>query len=160
IRGALARRADGLYDELDEQGQETTKQLFLRLVTLGEGTEDTRRRTLLAELEGALTSIGTETRSRSLDEVITAYTQYRLLTLDRDPLTRGPTVEIAHEALIREWKRLRNWLNDNRDEIKMQRRLAAMVDEWRVAHRDLSYLARGSRLEQFERWAAETSLAL
>src|SRR6185503_9056627 len=67
VKGALARRAEELYTGLDEAGQEMIRQLFLRLVTLGEGTEDTRRRVLRAELE-ALTAEDTtaDDRVRSL----------------------------------------------------------------------------------------------
>ena len=50
ISGALARRADELFESLDEAGQNAARQMFLRLITLGEGVEDTRRRVLQAEL--------------------------------------------------------------------------------------------------------------
>jgi WD40 repeat protein/serine/threonine protein kinase len=162
IKGALARRADSLYDELDADGQQVTRQLFLRLVMLGEGMEDTRRRVLQAELEGALTPgvEGTGLRTRSLEDVVSAYTQYRLLTLDRDPLTRGPTLEVAHEALIRTWERLRNWIAESRDDLRIQRRLLAAAEEWNIAKRDRSFLASGARLTQFEALAAEGTIAL
>jgi DNA-binding XRE family transcriptional regulator len=52
VSGALARRAEELYAGLEMAGQEATRQIFLRLITLGEGGEDTRRRVLRAELEG------------------------------------------------------------------------------------------------------------
>jgi hypothetical protein len=96
----------------------------MRLVTLGEGIEDTRRRVVQAEIESITPD------ERSIDDVLTAFGQYRLLTFDRDPVTRGPTVEIAHEALIREWGRLRDWLNDSRDDLRVQRRLMAAAEEW------------------------------
>ena len=51
VTGALSRRAEALYSQSDAVDQETTRQLFLRLVTLGEGVEDTRRRVPLAELD-------------------------------------------------------------------------------------------------------------
>ena len=54
VLGALARRADQIYDQLSPEEQESTRQLFLRLVTLGEGIEDTRRRVRLSELEALL----------------------------------------------------------------------------------------------------------
>ncbi len=154
ISGALARRADDLYADLDPANQAAAKQLFLRLVTLGEGTEDTRRRVLQAELG---LGIGSE---RAIDDVMTAFNQYRLLTFDRDPLTRGPTVEIAHEALIREWKLLRQWLDENRDELRVQRRLMDAASEWAKARQDSSFLASGARLAQFETLAADSHLAL
>jgi DNA-binding SARP family transcriptional activator len=51
VFGALARRADEVFEGLDETDQATARQVFLRLVTLGEGVEDTRRRVLRDELE-------------------------------------------------------------------------------------------------------------
>ena len=48
-----------------------------------------------------------------MDTVIDTYGKSRLLTFDRDPITRGPTVEVAHEALLRAWGRLRQWLDAN-----------------------------------------------
>ena len=80
-----------------------------------------------------------------MDEVIELYGRYRLLTFDHDPLTRGPTVEVAHEALMREWSRLRGWLETSRDDVRMQRLLAAATSEWEGARRESSYLLRGTR---------------
>ena len=154
ITGALARRAEELYTTLDDEGQEAARQLFLRLVTLGEGNEDTRRRVRRTEL------VSTANNSESLDAVIDAYGHYRLLTFDRDPATRGPTVEIAHEALLRVWTRLRDWIDDSREELRIHRRLTAAAHEWEEAGNDLSFLASGSRLTQFEEWAAGTRLIL
>lgn len=150
--GALAKRADELYNELAPEMQALTRQMFLRLVTLGEGTEDTRRRTSRAEL----LAVGGE----DMDEIIDTFAQFRLLSLDNDPGTRTPTVEIAHEALLREWERLRTWLNDSRDEVKLQRQLAAMTMEWRHNRQDISFLLRGARLDIFETWSKTTQLVL
>lgn len=150
--GALAKRAEEVYQNLDEADQETTRQLFLRLVTLGEGTEDTRRRTARSEVQALATD--------TMDDIIDTFASYRLLSLDTDPGTRSPTVEVAHEALLREWERLRTWLNDSRDEIKLQRQLSSMAEEWDKAKQDESFLAHGSRLEQFEQWASDTQLVL
>ena len=152
--GALARQADELYIALNNHERELVRQMFLRLVTLGEGTEDTRRRTPRSEL------LAIATDSDSMDDIIDNYTSYWLLALDTDPSTRNPIVEVAHEALLREWEQLRVWLNKSREEIKLQRQLAAMAADWSAANREPSYLAHGSRSEQFERWAAETNLVL
>jgi WD40 repeat protein len=201
VMGALARRADAIYNGFGPQEQGAARQLFLRLVTLGEGMEDTRRRVLRNELattdrrppttdhrpstiedRGLKIEDGNESadaklssildprssingsvvsrRSSVVDEVIDTYGKYRLLTFDRDPVTRGPTVEVAHEALIRTWGRLRGWLDASRDDLRTQRRLASAAAEWAAAGRDRSYLASGVRLEQFAEWAWQTQLAL
>jgi ABC-type sugar transport system substrate-binding protein/DNA-binding CsgD family transcriptional regulator len=151
--GALTRRADALYATFDAEGQAAIRQVFLRLVTLGEGVEDTRRRALRAEL----LSLG---QAENLEAVMDIFGQYRLLTLDRDSRTHEATVEVAHEALIQEWGRLRAWLNDCRTDIRLQRLLAAAAVEWVNGKRDPSFLLSGSRLAQFEEWAAKTPVAL
>ncbi len=171
VLGALARRAGELYDDLDEPGQEAARQLFLRLVTLGEGTEDTRRRVLRSELvaiqppsnsplwgEDYLISPPLGGNERGLNAVINIFGKYRLLTFDHDPVTRGPTVEVAHEALIREWGRLREWLNESREDIRQERALARAAEEWDRHQRDESFLLRGARLEQIEKWQEITTL--
>ncbi|MEM6529863.1 MAG: serine/threonine-protein kinase, partial [Chloroflexota bacterium] len=83
VSGALARRADELYESLDEGQQAIARQLFLRLVTLGDGVEDTRRRATLAEL---LSLDDADDVQRVLD----SFGKYRLLTFDHDPATRAP----------------------------------------------------------------------
>jgi WD40 repeat protein/transcriptional regulator with XRE-family HTH domain len=175
VSGALTRRADELYHSLDTAGQEAARQLFLRLVTLGEGTEDTRRRVLRVEVEALMTadhrpptaassspeiSVVGGQPSAVINEVIDTFGRYRLLSFDRDPVSREPTVEVAHEALLREWGQLRDWLDTSRNDIRLQRLLATAAAEWREANQDASFLLHGTRLEQFVGWAGGTSLAL
>ena len=150
--GALARRADQVFTRLSPERQAAARQMCLRLITLGEGTEDTRRRTLQSEL---LSTGGGATWA-----VLHAFDRARLLTFDRDPRAQQPTVELAHEAIIREWALLRTWLDESRDDVRLQRMLAAAAHEWQSAERDRSYLLSGSRLAQFEGWAGQTDVAL
>ncbi|MBS1967584.1 MAG: protein kinase [Chloroflexi bacterium SZAS-1] len=158
VLGALARRAEDLYSEMNTAQQAVTRQIFLRLVTLGEGVEDTRRRVRRSELTTIASAPGTG--AAPIDAVLDLYSQYRLLTGDRDQITRTPTVEVAHEALIRTWERLRSWLDASRDDVRQQRRLGAAAAEWAASGRERSFLASGARLTQLETWAAETHLAL
>lgn len=151
VFGALARRAEQLYLELLPPQQSMTRQIFLRLVTLGEGSEDTRRRTRYPEL----TALGDEA-----ENVLNLYGKYRLLTFDREAATRLPTVEVAHEALIREWQRLRAWLDSGRADIRLQRLLAAAAAEWEAAAHDVGFLLTGARLAQYETWADATDILL
>jgi WD40 repeat protein/serine/threonine protein kinase len=150
VTGALARRAEELYRGFDAPAQEAARQLFLRLVTLGEGTEDTRRRVRRAELGD----------TPELDRVIETFGHFRLLTFDRDPITRGPTVEVAHEALIRTWERLRDWIAESREDLRIQRRLTSATAEWLTSGRNPDFLASGTRLDQFEEWSRTTALTL
>ncbi|MBI5960258.1 MAG: WD40 repeat domain-containing protein [Chloroflexi bacterium] len=153
--GALAKRADELFLEQSPEGREAVRQMFLRLVTLGEEAEDTRRRVSRGELLAVAANDGD-----LMDEVIDTYAAYRLLTLDHDPATRSPTVEMAHEAILHEWERLRGWLDTSRLDIRQQRLLAAAASDWHKANQDSSYLLRGARLDQFAAWAADAPIAL
>ena len=124
----------------------------------GEGVEDTRRRVRRAELASVSTSSSASAPedTGALDRVIDLYGRYRLLTFDRDPVGHGPTVEVAHEALIRNWGRLREWLDASRSDLRVHRQIASATAEWEGAGRDASFLASGSRLAQFQA-LAETS---
>jgi WD40 repeat protein len=108
---------------------------------------------------GKLVAYG-EDPPHTMADVIDLFGRARLLSFDLDPLTRTPTVEITHEALLREWPRLRNWLDDGRADVRTQRALAGAAAEWEKASRDPSFLLHGVRLSQLEGWAEETSLAL
>jgi WD40 repeat protein/DNA-binding SARP family transcriptional activator len=155
VSGAIARRAEALFEAQGPEGKQAARQLFLRLITVGEeGVEDTRRRVLRTEL----TSL--EVDAAAIEAVIDAFGSRRLLSFDRDPVTRGPTVEVAHEALLREWTRLRGWIDGAREDVRMHRRLEAAAEEWVRADEDHSFLLRGGRLAQFEVWATTTDVAL
>jgi ABC-type glycerol-3-phosphate transport system substrate-binding protein len=154
VLGALARRAEQIYGAADEAGRDAARQLFLRLVTLGEGTEDTRRRVRRSELDALEVDRG------SMDAVIEAFGRYRLLSFDRDELTREPTVELAHEALIHAWTRLGDWINEAREDVRTHRRLVASANEWAGSGEEPSFLLTGSRLEGLASWVSETPLAL
>ena len=84
----------------------------------------------------------------------------RLVTFDNDPVTRMPTVEIAHEALLVRWRRLREWVDEYRESLIMYRRYRTALAEWEQAGRDPDYLLRQGRLRQFESWQLRTDLAL
>jgi WD40 repeat protein/serine/threonine protein kinase len=171
VLGALGRRAEEMFLQLDSVGQEAARQLFMRLVTLGQNTENTRRRVLRSELTALAsmspaekTPVGAPSQSpqnvAKIEMVIDAYGRYRLLTFDRDPVTREPTVEVAHEALFREWLRLRRWLDEYREDILLGHRLEAAAAEWVTSGREEAFLLRGSRLNQTEKWADDTTLTI
>ena len=156
LLGVLGRRADEVYANLEAEGQAAARQLFLRLVALGEGTEDTRRRALRSELE----ALQAGEQMGEMEQVIEAFGRIRLLSFDRDPLSNTPTVEVAHEALLREWPRLHEWLEGSRADLHQQRQLSSAAREWLDSGRERSYLLVEQRLALFESWVQTTSLAL
>jgi WD40 repeat protein/DNA-binding SARP family transcriptional activator len=154
VVGALGRRAEDLYAHLRPSARAACRQVFLRLVSADPAAHDTRRRVRRSELRQL------ELEPDALDEVLARYGEHRLLTFDREPLTRTPTVEVAHEAILSQWDRLRGWIGERREHLLLHRRLVEAVGEWDDAGRNPEYLPREGRLAQFEAWAGETDLAL
>ena len=147
VLGALGQRAEEIYQGLQPSVRPVAERIFLRLVTVDENSDDTRRRIRRTELN----ALGLD-RS-AVDAVLQEFGSFRLLSFDHDPTTRGATVDVAHEALIREWPRLRSWVDDQREDLLLERRLREAVVEWQANDRDAGYLLRGGRLAQFETWA-------
>ena len=154
VAGAVSARADRLYEASGPEGRRAIRQVLLRLVTLGEGRQDTRRRVARSELDVL------DVDPEAVDGVLEAYGRHRLLTFDREPTTREPTVEIAHEALLTSWNRLRTWIDEAREGLRLERQVAQAGAEWRGAERDRSFLLRGARLDQASTWAESTDLAV
>ena len=152
INGALARRAEEVYGQLDEAGQAAARALFSRLVTLGDGVEISRR-ALRTEVEAlALPGNGQHDAPGHplsvFGRLLEAYGRARLLSFDHSPITRGPTVEIAHEALLSAWPRLRGWLDEDHALLRLSRLLTHAAVEWEESGRNEGFLLRGSRLDQ------------
>lgn len=137
LGGALVTRAELIYGQLDADGKTAARRLFGQLVTSGDSTEHTSRRVLLKQIPA------TDPARRAVEEFGAA----RLLTFDRDPDSRNPTVEIAHEALLRAWPRLQQWIDEDRDNLRTQRHLADTAAHWQAGNRDSAELYRGARLE-------------
>ncbi len=154
VRGAITRRADDLYAELDSEQQAAAKQLFLRLVTIADSDQWGRRRVAASEI------LSLEVDVVALQGLIELYTAHRLLTLDRDQVTGSPTVEVAHEALLTEWGRLREWIEESRDDVRRHASLSTAMNEWTDADRESDYLLSGTRLDGYEQWAATATMQL
>lgn len=154
VVGALGRRSEALYEELDPAGREAARQAFLRLVAVDSSGQVTRRRVRRRELRRL------EVGHAPLEHVLDRFGAHRLLTFDREPLTRSPTVEVAHEAILSQWELLQGWIDERREDLVLHRRLAEAVEEWQQAERLSDYLPREGRLAQLETWAASTDLAL
>jgi len=133
MSGAIAQTAESVYQELVARDRETVQQVMARLVTLGEGVPDTRRRIQRDELD-----------QPEVSAVLTRLADARLLVLGAN------TVEIAHEALIRAWPRLDDWLHADRDDLKLRRRLTEASLIWQSHDRDSGALYRGAPLAAWD----------
>ena len=138
VHGAIARTAERVYaSELTVDQQAIARQVFLRLTELGEGTADTRPRVRLSEFDRGGPSARSDVR-----EVLLRLADARLVTVGEE------TVEVAHEALIREWPTLRHWLTDDREALRIRRQITEAAQEWELLERDPGVLYRGARLAQ------------
>ena len=144
IDGAVAQAADTVYTRLDPAAQDALQRVLLRLVALGEGTPDSRRRVAFAELTG---SEDTE-RANLTRAVLADLIDARLVTADED------TVEITHETLLTAWPRLRRWLTEDRAGLRIHRDLTDAARGWQHQGRDPGRLFRGTRLAVARDWAA------
>ena len=117
IDGAIAQRADDLYAGLDESGRAAARRLFVSLVTPGEGREDTRTRVALPD-------------DAAMADVVRTFSgpEARLLVTGDHAIAETATparlVEISHEALIREWQPLKEWVEANRETLRRRERCA------------------------------------
>lgn len=154
LRGVLSRRAEEAFLGLSADEQRVAMQVFMRLVRLGRGTADSRRRLTVSDL----TDLGSD--SVALSSVLAAFGRHRLLTFDRDPVSGEATVELAHEALLTEWERLAAWIDRHRTALRRRDALLAAVEEWELSDRNPDYLLSGSRLAEFETLSREGTVQL
>ncbi len=140
VRGAVARLAESSYGELSTDQQEAARRLFLRLVQTGEDGTLARRRVPLTELD-----LG---RDPELAAVVATLTADRLLT------AHGGAVEVAHEAVLREWPRLQSWLSEDAQGREVREHLTESARRWKEQDRDAADLYRGARLSATRDWAS------
>ena len=144
VQGAVAHHADAALARLDQTGDgSVARRLMVELVRLGEGVEDTKQPVRLADLVAPAYPLG------RLHRVASTLADARLVTTDtttpdanstRRPQVPGrgddtgvadqTTVELAHEALIRSWPRLRSWLEESRDDLRIRRRIRDAALAW------------------------------
>jgi WD40 repeat protein len=147
VYGAIAKTAEATFGRLAPEQQTVARSIFLRLIGVGEGTADenlpgmyTRRRATLSEL------IPRPEDASLVQDVLNKLADARLITAAHE------TVELAHEALISEWVRLREWLDENRTGLRLHRHLTQAAQEWERLERDSGALYRGARLAQTLEW--------
>lgn len=130
ISGAIAHTAEAVYARFTGEQAAVARRLLLRLVSPGDGTQDTRRPVDRSEIPSAIAE------STVLEELVRA----RLLTVD------GATVDLAHEALLTAWPRLRGWIEADRERLRLHRALTEAARVWEALDRDPGALYRGVRL--------------
>jgi WD40 repeat protein/DNA-binding SARP family transcriptional activator len=144
IRGAVAQSAETLFQHLPPGQQQMVRDLMLRLVTTGPDGQAARSPVPHRVVEG-------DTARESLLETLV---EARLVTTD------GETIELAHEALVGAWPRLRTWLDEDVEGQPILRHLTVAADTWQAMSRPVSELYRGTRLARALDWRDHTSSEL
>ena len=151
VGGVVANVAQQLFDSLNENEAKIAKRTFIKLVQLGEGTKDTRRKINIDELIAHC-----ETGSDVYDVVRKfSYPDARLITLSY--ADGDTTVEITHEALLDHWLVLQNWLSENRESLRIERRLDNVVKRWNLLDKPKGMLWQSPDLELLEQFCKDNS---
>lgn len=140
VKKALAGYAEIVYQQLSETDRQRAQRVFLQLVHLGEGTEDTRRSATRAEIG--------EDNWNLVERLVDDH----LVIISKEVVTEKVTVEIIHEAVIQEWGRLRGWIEINRGFRIWQERLRTSLHHWEGTDKDEEALLRGIQLTEAEDW--------
>lgn len=152
VQRSIAKTADEIYHTLSKDEQEQCRDIFIRLTRLddasqGEIQRNTRRRVWVEELVPVAGNLSATKRlvKRLADEGA------RLVVTSIDSATGKEAVEVAHEALIRYWPKLQNWLTENHSQLQMRETIRQAALAWQNHDQEESYLVhRGGRLEDAE----------
>jgi formylglycine-generating enzyme required for sulfatase activity len=154
ISGALEQHAEKTYENFDEAEKTQCKRIFMRLTQPSEGGEYTKRQTLITELIPP--HKGSEVTRESAIKVLQTLTSasVRLITTNGSMIAEGRGyAEVSHEALIRNWSRLRKWIEEDREGFRILHRLREATKEWLQQNKNRSFLYRGTRLTDTLKWA-------
>ena len=148
VETALAVHAEGMYAQLSSAAQEKVQQIFIQLVQPTETSADIRR---LATRE----EVGEENW-----ELVARLADARLVVTNRNEITKVETVEIIHEALIKNWRRLRQWMRVDGEFRRWQEQLRAAMRQWESSDQDEGALLRGKPLIYAEEWLLQRSMQM
>lgn len=140
VEKALANHADHVFEALNEQDQQRVKRIFIQLVNFEENKQDTRR-------------LATRTQvGKNNWDLVKHLADKRLVVTGRDEVTKEETVEVVHEALIRGWNLLHQWMEENHKFRIWQERLRDAIERWEAINRDDGGLLQKALLAEAEDW--------
>ena len=140
VEGALARHAEKVFSKYTSKEQEKLKHIFTQLVRPGEGTQDTRQVSNKEQI------------GEQIWNLVTKLASERLVITDQAEDAQEETVEVIHEALIRSWYRLKEWVDADRDFRIWQNHLRQTAEIWGKNYEDKSILLQGRQLLQAEEY--------
>jgi WD40 repeat protein/energy-coupling factor transporter ATP-binding protein EcfA2 len=145
VVGALQRRADQVLAELERRDRrDVLLPTLMRLVTIEGSGEPTGRR------------VQRESLSPTEAVIVDAFVDAHLLTSRREP-EGDSVVEVAHEALLRQWTPLSEAIEASRSSIRRRSDVERLTLDWIAHQRDDDYLLRGRRLVELSSWAELTT---
>jgi hypothetical protein len=136
IEHAVATSAEDVYERLSGSEQEAAKEIFIRLVAVGDDGLGVSSPATRDELATWLKGLKESATAAAVER----FAQRRLLTVD------GNIVQLAHEAMIHSWSRLGDWLADDREFQMWRARTHTLTRRWAAEHYDDGYLLRGRPL--------------
>jgi WD40 repeat protein/tRNA A-37 threonylcarbamoyl transferase component Bud32 len=146
VHGAVARLAEGTHARIPDDHKPIVRAVMLRLVGADEGDTPVRRRASLAELDLE--------RNEDVADVVATLAESRLVTVGEG------SVEVAHEALLHEWPRLRDWIQEDAEGRRLRRHITGAATDWAAAGRDQGELYRGVRLASTLDWSTDHAFEL
>lgn len=154
VHGAIAQTAEAVHAAFSAGQREMVRRILLRLITVGEDAPAARRPLRRTDLPGLPDPLGASGPSEGrtgttgdADLVLDRLADARLVTLD------GDLVQLAHEAVIDSWPRLRHWLDSDREGLRIRQQLTEAAGAWRELDGDSGALYRGVRLATTSEWA-------
>lgn len=160
VGGALAGEAQRLYESLSTEEQAIARSIFLALVQVSEDSGDTRRRAAVSEL------IASDADEARVWSIINRFAEPRVRFLvifsDKQYGEMIEMIEVAHEALIRNWQHLKEWLKECREALRKKRKIEDAAEEWKHQKKSKGYLLEGRSLRDAREFmqAANKEIAL
>jgi len=135
VKRAIAGTAEKIYGQLSRLEQDQMRDIFIRLTNLdienhtGDTHRDTRRRVKFSEL------LTNDNEATNLNNLVQTLASARLIITSINAASGEQELEVAHEALIRNWPRLREWLNEDRAALKVRQSFNQLAQTWDNADR-------------------------
>jgi WD40 repeat protein/serine/threonine protein kinase len=155
LKGGLAKHAEAIFGTLQPDEQRAFPLVMRYLVTLGQGDEEVPNRRTVPYHDFVTLEETAGEQKVNAKGFVDLFVMKRLLVADTDPQGEA-TVSIVHEALLRGWQRVTNWLKQNREFLRMRDRLDASMRQWKLMERHRDYLLpAGLPLAEAEKLVAE-----
>ena len=129
LKGALAKHAEAVFSTLRPEEQKAFPLVMRYLVTLGQGEEEVPNRRTVTYRDFVVSEGTDQDQKAGAKGFVDLFIEKRLLVADTDPQGEV-TVSVAHEALLREWQRVKEWLTENREFLRMRDRLESSMKLW------------------------------